>query len=582
MMAGRPDPAGAAEPVSPFPLPGTGFASAATQISFRGSSQAELGPITVRGSRSGNHAGELREHSDAAGVSFLPDEPFEQGELVTVRTRGDVRNADRGDFRFQVARTPTRRPPPSFKAAPTSAGRNAVQRFQSRPDLLPPTYRILEKSPGTAPGHIFLAPKKGSGQNGSMILDERGRLVYFRPGPRLSERVTDLRVQRYRGAPVMTWWQGEVRGGEGTGEGVIVDSSYREVARVRAGNGYAADLHEVVITPRDTALLVAYSPLYRILRIGGRSRRVLVTDAIVQEIDIPTGLVMYEWHSLGHVDLDESYYPRPRSPRIPWDYFHVNAVSEDTDGSLLVTARHTWAVYKIDRDTGSVTWRLGGRRSDFTLPADARFSWPHDGHREADGTVSVFDNAASPPVRERSRVLAIALDAGTREASLKAVIEHPDGLLSPHQGNANRLSNGNVFVGWGGERWISEFTADGRLLFDLRLAKGNDSYRAYRAEWTGQPRGRPRLAARTNGDGRVDVHASWNGATEVARWRILAGPDPGSLRPVGVSAWTGFETTIGVETRARYVAAQALDDAGRVLRTSRPKVPRSPPLRQLP
>ena len=573
MVGGLSAPAHAAEPVSAFPLPGTGFASSATQISFRGLSRAELGSIDVRGSRSGRHAGGLQEHSDAAGVSFLPTERFTEGEVVTVRTRRDIRGGDRGDFRFQVARAPSRRPPPSFSAPPSSAGRNAVQRFQSRPDLLPPTYRVLKNSPGTAVGHIFLAPKKGSGQNGSMILDRLGRLVYFRPGPRASERVTDLRVQRYRDAPVLTWWQGEVRGGEGTGEGVIVDGSYREIARVRAGNGYAADLHEFAITPRGTALVLAYSPVYRMLRTGGRSRRVLVTDGIVQEIDIPTGLVMYEWHSMGHVDLADSYYPRPRSPRVPWDYFHVNALSED-GGNLLVTARHTWAVYAIARDTGSVVWRLGGRRSDFAMSEDASFAWPHDGHRELDGTISVFDNEASPPVRDRSRVLSLDLDTGTGEASLKAAIEHPDGLLSPHQGNANRLSNGNVFVGWGGQRWFSEFSADGRLLFDARLARGNDSYRAYRAAWVGQPRGRPRIAARLADAGGVDVYASWNGATEIARWRVLAGPDPGSLTPIGVSDWTGFETRISVKTRAGYVAAQALDGTGRVLRTSRPKRPR--------
>ena len=563
-----------AQAVSAFPSPGTDFASARTQISFRGVVAAGLGPIQVVGSRTGRHDGRLLDHSDGQGVSFLPTERFRGGERVTVRTGLSVLRAVKGDFHFSVARVPARPPPPAINAPPSNQGRHDVQRFRSRPDLRPPNYRILRRRPGTAPGHIFLAPKKGSGQNGPMILDRQGRMVYFRPTPSRRQRAADFRVQRYQGAPVLTFWRGLIQGGQGAGEGVILDSAYTEIARVRAGNGYAADLHEFVVTPRNTALILVYSPAYKRVRIRGRGRRALLIDSIVQEIDIPTGLVMYEWHSLGRVGMDESRFRRPGTARIPWDYFHVNAVSEDSDGHLLVTARHTWAVYKISRQTGRIIWRLGGRSSDFKMSPETRFAWPHDGHREADGTISVFDNAASPAVRKHSRAINISLNRRKNSASLTRAIEHPAGLLSGHQGNAYTLPNGNVFVGWGGARWFSEFTASGRMLFDARLAKGNDTYRAYRAPWTGQPRNRPRIAARTVRGGRVDVYASWNGATEVARWRILAGPDPGSLAPVGVGDWTGFETRVRVSTGARHVAAQALDGGGQVLRTSRAEQPK--------
>ena len=563
------EPAVAAERISVFPSPGTRFASARTQISFRGVSSAQLGSVRVLGSRSGTHAGRLRDHSDGAGASFLPNKRFREGERVEVHVRPAAGDAGDVDSHFTVARTPARPPPPAFNAPLKKEGEHDVQHFRSRPDLLPPNYRILTRSTATAPGHIFLAPKKWRGQNGPMILDERGRLVYFQPVPR-AERAADLRVQRYLGAPVITWWEGVIRGGEGTGEGVIVDSSYREVARVRAGNGYEADLHEFAITPRDTAMMLIYSPAYQRLPSarGRRGRRALVTDGIVQEIDIRTGLVLYEWHSLGNVGAEESHFRRPESPRASWDYFHANAVSEDTDGNLLVTARHTWSIYKLSRTTGSIIWRLGGRNSDFKMRPGTRFAWPHDGHREADGSISVFDNAASPPVRKRSRALAITLDDRERVASLSRSIEHPAGLLSPHQGNANTLPNGNVFVGWGGQRWFSEFAPDGRLLFDGRLAKGNDSYRAYRSEWTARPATRPRVAVRSAGDGRVELYASWNGATEVARWQVVAGPHPDSLTPVGSRAWGGFETRIRVTTGERFLAARALDAEGRVLGTS--------------
>ena len=99
----------------------------------------------------------------------------------------------------------------------------------------------------------------------------------------------------------------------------------------------------------------------------GGSTSGLVIDGVVQEIDIASGKVLFEWHSLDHVPLDESHQPVPASATTPYDYFHINAVSPDEDGNLLISSRHTWTVYKLDRHSGAVIWRLGGKNSDFAL-----------------------------------------------------------------------------------------------------------------------------------------------------------------------------------------------------------------------
>ena len=93
---------------------------------------------------------------------------------------------------------------------------------------------------GSAIAAIDVAVKKGEGQDGPMILDDKGRLVWFSK----DRYATDFKVQAYKGEPVLTWWQGGIVDGNGEGEYVIFDSSYREVRRVRAGNGYKGDLHE--------------------------------------------------------------------------------------------------------------------------------------------------------------------------------------------------------------------------------------------------------------------------------------------------------------------------------------------------
>jgi hypothetical protein len=368
---------------------------------------------------------------------------------------------------------------------------------------------------------------------------------------------------------VLTWWEGTSTLGVGAGEGVVLDQDYREVMRVRTGNGYEADLHEFLITPRNTALLLIYAYVNADLTSVKGPKAGKAIDGIVQEVDLETGRVLFEWHSLDHVRLDESYWPLTEDPtKEAWDYIHLNSVGIDNDGDLLVNARHTWAAYKIDRQTGSVRWRLGGKKSDFELDEDAKFAYQHDVRRRADGAITLFDNAASQAEAKGkvSRGLALELDEGAHTASVADEYPHPEKWVAETQANMQVLPNGNVFIGWGAQPAFSEFSAGGELLFDGRIAEGNDNYRAYRGAWTGRPATRPSLVV----DGRRAV-VSWNGATEVARWQLLAGPRRSAVRAVGgPHAKTGFETAFDVPADAAYVAARAIGPRGRALGESPP------------
>jgi hypothetical protein len=448
-----------------------------------------------------------------------------------------------------------------------------VQRYRSEPELDPPVVTIDQRSPERTPGYTFMAPKRGKGLDGPMIVDDRGKLVWVRRVP-ANTQAMGFRPQRFEGRPVLTWWEGITNIGVGFGEGVVLDQSYREVMRVRAGNGYRAGIHEFLLTPRGTALLSIYSFIERDLSSVGGPEKGVVIDGVVQEVDLRTGLVMFEWHSLDHVGLEEARWPVPKEEGMPFDYVHLNSVGVDDDGDLLISARHTWAVYKVDRATGAVRWRLGGKRSDFRFEGDARFAFQHDARRRPDGAITLFDNAAGPPAtRKASRALALELDTDAKTARVAAQREHPARLLSDSQGNAQNLDGGNVFVGWGSQPAFTEFAADGRVLLAGRIAKGNDNYRAYRERWTGRPDTEPKVAAERAGTGQVRLYASWNGATEVARWQVLAGDSPDSLRPVGGAARRGFETAVAVPGRARYFAARAFDADGRALGRSRAVTP---------
>jgi Arylsulfotransferase (ASST) len=370
---------------------------------------------------------------------------------------------------------------------------------------------------------------------------------------------------------VLTWWEGGTNIGTGFGECVIADQAYREVLRIPAGNGYQADLHECLLTPRGTLLMVIYSFVEADLTEVGGPEDGAVLDSVVQELDLQTGLVMFEWHSVDHIALDESRWPLPKEPGAPYDYAHLNSVGVDHDDDLLLSGRHTWSVYKVDRETGSVIWRLGGKRSDFELDREASFAFQHDVRRRDDGALTLFDNAAGPPnTREASRALALELDEEARTARLLTQFEHPDGVLADSQGNAQSLEGGHTLVGWGSQPLVTEHGRDGRVLWSARIAEGNDNYRAFRGRWVGRPATRPAAVAERR-DGAVVLTASWNGATEVARWELLAGDAPDALRPTGASAAKrGFETPVRAPRAARWLAARAVDAHGAVLGSSEP------------
>jgi hypothetical protein len=553
--------------VGAYPTPNTTSASPRTEISFRGRALTSLGSIRVTGSRTGRHTGRLVKHSDRNGVSFLPSKPFRGGERVTVRTSLPIARHPNGDFGFTIGRIPPATDIAQRFLERTPPGKR--ERFRSRPDLTPPVMTVYpERSGPGEPGYVITSPKSkiDVSQAGPMISDKTGGLIWFQPLPGINA-ATDVRVQTYRGQPVLTYWEGTSRQGIGYGRLVIRDDRYRVIKRLQTPNGYRADLHEFLITPNNTALVIAYPAVRANLKALKGAPNGQVIDSVIQEIDIATGRVVFEWHSLGEVRLGDTFSKPIPSPRIPFDYFHANSVSLDDDGDILVSARNTWGIYKIDRLTGRLEWTLGGKRSTFKMPPAARFAWQHDARRRADGAITLFDNEAFPPIRKTSRVMAMKLDEKAKTASVISSWEHPRKLLAATQGNHQTLPTGGAFVGWGSQRHFTEYGRAGKVLWDARLAVGYETYRAYLSPWVGRPDTRPRVAGIGSKSG-VVVFASWNGSTETASWEFLSGKTPSTLKVVGARERTGFETSLLVPGRDRYVAARARDAAGNVLAQS--------------
>jgi Arylsulfotransferase (ASST) len=453
--------------------------------------------------------------------------------------------------------------PGAVRAAGTPGGTGTAG-YYTRPDLRPPLIEVATSGPGVDSGLIFLAPFAGPSQYGPLIVDNAGEPVWFRPSATLSSH--NFRVQRLHGKPVLTWWEGELNeNGFYEGECVIVNTSYQVLKRLETG--YITEEHEFVITSRNTALISAINPVPMDLSPYGGGPGGTLIEGVVQEIDIGTGKVLLTWHGADHVTPDESYI----GATSVWDYLHLNSIGVDTDGNLLVSARHTSAVYKIDRTSGEVIWRLGGKKSDFTLGPGAAFAFQHDARGHRSGLVSIFDDGAYSPasaIESTSRAIVLSLDTHAMTATLVRAMPNPHGSLATLMGNAQLLSDGGWFVGWGGLPEYSEFSPMGELRYDASLTDGGFSYRAFRNAWKASPTTRPNVAASGNADGTTDVFASWNGATEVSHWRFFGGPARNALRPLRTVPRSGFETSVRLAKPPAYVAVDALDTNGHTLATS--------------
>lgn len=567
----------AASQLTISPQPGTPDASPQTQISILGVAPRRIRSVQVTGAVSGRHPGQLRAYSADRGASFLLRTPLDQGEQVrvTIHIAGRAPIA----FDFDVATLATT--PPVLSADVDQPSK--LDHYVSAPSLLAPRISILKAAPHLG-GDIFLTPLpspivhpgsaneltiKPVGPGGPMIIDSRGHLVWFQPlAP--PDVAANLEVQRFGGHRVLTWWQGPVTiAAFGLGEGVIASSSsYRTLRVVHAGNGYAMDLHEFELTPSGDALFTAYSTVLIHLPGTPPAARARVLDAIVQEVDVRTGLVVWEWHALGHIPLADSYATAQNS--IYFDAYHINSIQVLPHNRVLLSARDTSAVYEVDRRTGRIVWTLGGKASSFRLARGARFYFQHDARMLPGDRISLFDDEAGPPNEApSSRGLVLKLNLRHRVARVVGQYYRPGhDTLADSEGSVQSQAGGNWFVGFGSQPYFSEFTTPGRLLFDARLPIDDGSYRVVRAPWSALPPTRPNVVVKRHAPGAVWVYVSWNGATRVARWRVLAQRPDGRLVPVASAPDRGFETRIAVRTGAARFVVRALGAGGGALRSS--------------
>lgn len=472
--------------------------------------------------------------------------------------------------------------------------------FISAPDLHPMKVAVNVVKPGTASGTLFVAPftlygTTMIGQTGALIMDQAGNPIWFSPLCSNYIQNTDFRVQSYHGQPVLTMWQGTISGTQSSDLNLpagdpepgayytILDNHYNIIKKITARNGYTSDLHEFIITKHNTALFTAIKQVPADLTLYGGPKEGYIDDCSIQEIDLNTGRLLFFWNALSHINPISSMMPAASASESNnvWDCYHINSVEEGPNHSLLISMRNMWAIYKISKETGNILWQLGGKQSDFTFGAGATFSWQHDARYRSDRRISIFDDAccasSTSPPQCQSHGLVLELDFCNMTAHAVHKYFHAPALYVPSQGNVQKLPNGNQFIGWGQEPYLSEYAEDGNtianpclnFLYDVKYPNKNMSYRAFKNKWIGFPLYPPSISVIKTLQ-KVQIYASWNGSTETTAWQVLSGASPYCLSTIIESTpRTGFETKICINSDEPFYQVNALNSYGNIIGTSK-------------
>ncbi|VAZ87238.1 hypothetical protein LAUMK21_00006 [Mycobacterium pseudokansasii] len=435
-------------------------------------------------------------------------------------------------------------------------------------------YTVNVNKPGGAPGYVFFvsgttAAHLGAGSRPCVLVvaDKAGHVVWQRQLP-AGETAGNLRVQHYRGKPVLTWWQGRKQWGHGLGASYIADDHYNVISAVTPGGELSSDIHEFRLTPDGRALITSYPEVAADLTAVGGPKDGRLYNCTASIVDVATKQTLFQWDALSHVPIGDS--PAKYTAGQTLDVYHMNSIALDPAGNLVISMRALSTVFNVDCRTGAINWRLGGKQSTFALGDGVDFAYQHDVEMPDANTITLFDNHFEGSLGQKdggsvpTSLKWIRLDFDAGRATLLRAQRHPGDLSVGAMGNLQQLQGGNTFSGWGTAEHISEFTAGGEMVFDASLPGG--TYRAFLDEWTGDPVEPPELTFA--GD---TAHAVWNGTTRVNRWRLLHGRESNTMTPQTTVAWAGYDTPIPLSGNSDgYYQLEALAADGAVVGRTAP------------
>ena len=479
-----------------FPKPDSRYVSTETNIILRPGIEIEKSSVTpslirVEGSRSGVHRGEMVLSDDQRTVVFNLRQPLFENERVSVDVAAGLRGTDGSiiegvSFRFSTSISP--RTLAQEIQEPASEPSSFVATGDSLPTDFPPLKVDTVSNP--APGELFLGVFSGIGGSSTyanylIVADNKGKaLAYKRIGTLVNPfaymfKADPSGLYSYIDrTPTAT----NIR---------VVDSTFKQVDTYPTGNPTTASHADFLLLPNGHALVLYFDvktiDMSKIVQRGHPAAN--VTGCLIQEFDLNKNVV-FQWSGFDYLPITDTYEDTLAAS---FAYSHVNGLDLDHDGNILISSRHMSQIVKIDRNTGDVIWRLGGKRNEFTFLNERPennplyFSYPHHVQRLQNGNIILFDNG-NQRATKYSRVVEYRLDEVNKTATLAWEYRHTPDIYASAQGSVQRLPNGNTLIGWGdaslqGQTAVTEIHPDKTLAFELKLPLGYRSMRVYRLPW---------------------------------------------------------------------------------------------------
>lgn len=509
--------------------------------------------IQVKGAQSGNHGGQTRITGDGRTVSFQMSSDFTPNELVTVSLAPGVPSASGGPiapYQYQfvvsgylasqntgaVVVSPPKAPfledatPPTPKdlTAASIGVAGIMPNGVSVPSDFPWIAITTNNNPDPDP--IFIDNRGGGGKPYNVIFDNNGSPIWYM---RMPDERRDMKVQ-HNGVLTML-----ARDGGNHFNGF--NTHYQQIKSYWAANGYGVDEHELQVLADGNYLLVALrtETLDMSRFVVGGNTAASVTEQVIQEFT-PAGELIFQWRAWDHLDVrDEQQFINILSSS--FDFPHMNAIDIDTDGHILLSARNTSEITKINRDTGEIIWRLGGAHNQFNFVNDP-LNGPRNQHAirmVATNDYTLFDNGNlhSPSV---SRAVEYVLDTTNMTATVAWQYPNPatPSLYSYYMGNAQRLPNGNTLIDWaiGNLPKLTEVRPDGTKAFEMNWVAQWEAYRTWRCPWQGSAL-QPYLIVEPYPDN-ITLIFNQFGDTNVSFYRIYGGTASGSTNLLATSGVT--------------------------------------------
>jgi hypothetical protein len=332
--------------------------------------------------------------------------------------------------------------------------------------------------------YFFSSLKLTGGSFRHMILDRLGNLLYFQP---LTSVGSDFKLHQ-NGKMTYVFSPGA---NPNAGRFRVMDSTFYVVDSLQCKNGIFTDTHDIIFLPNGHYLMLGYE--FRTMNLSSYnwfngngspgSSNANVKCGVIQELDENKNVV-FSWKAADHYQFSDVEQQWLFSP-INVDWTHFNSVEQDTDGNILISLRHFSEITKINRQTGAIMWRFGGKRNQFTFINDpySSFIGQHDARRISNGNVTLFDNGFRQQFIHPARALEYALNTQNMTATLVWSHIYASNASSRFMGGMQRLASGNTVIGWGSlvnaNVTFNMVKPNNSLVMELRFPDSLITYRAY-------------------------------------------------------------------------------------------------------